>query len=153
MQSAPSKQPDRSAELYITRTRTRTRKQANTTTSSPPTTPSSLTPIKPTLLTQANNAHLQRPNPADPDLEGSTSGHAVDALEVDALPPAAAGGLAPEEQQLLGHADGAAAHVVAADVGAQARQRQRADDGLVGLARAVAPVVVVVEAAADSLVL
>ena len=100
-----------------------------------------------TLLTQANDAHLEGPDPADPDLELGALGEALDALELDALPPAAAGGLAPEEQQLLGHADGAAAHVVAADVGAQPRQRQRADDGLVGLARPVAPVVVVVEAA------
>ena len=67
-------------------------------------------------------------------------------MQLDALPPAAARGLAPEEEQLLRHADGGAARV-AADVGAEAREGQAADYGFVGLAGAVAPAVVVVEAA------
>lgn len=114
-----------------------------------PSLPLSLTNSPPSHppLAQANNAHLQRPHPANPDLELGPSGQALDVLELDALPPAAAGRLAPEQQQLLRHADRVVADLVAADVGAQPRQRQRADDRLVGLARAVAPVVVVVEAA------
>ena len=121
---------------------------------STPTTPPFLTPfLSPTQppshppLAQANNAHLQRPHPANPHLQFSPSRQALDVLELDALPPAAARRLAPEQQQLLRHADRVVADLVTADVGAQPRQRQRANDRLVGLARAVAPVVVVVEAA------
>ncbi len=89
--------------------------------------------------------HLQCPHAPDPHLEASLD--AVDLVELRALPPAAARRLAPEEQQLLRHADGMpVGQLVAAYVRAQARQRQAADDGLVGLAGAVAPIVVVVEA-------
>jgi hypothetical protein len=49
------------------------------------------------LLAQANNAHLERPDPADPDLELGAGGQTLNVVELDALPPATAGGLAPEE--------------------------------------------------------
>ena len=94
-----------------------------------------------------NDTHLQRPDPPDPHLEPALD--ALDVVELDALPPAAPGGLAPEQQQLLGHADRVAADVVAADVAAQPRQRQAADDGLVGLPCAVTPSVIAVEATAS----
>src|SRR5690606_37982603 len=71
-------------------------------------------------LTQPDNAHLERPDPADPDLKLGAGGQALDVLELHALPPAAAGRLAPEEEQFLGHADGAAAHLISTDVGTKA---------------------------------
>lgn len=98
-------------------------------------------------LTQSNHTHLQRPHPADPHLQLRAGLETLDTLELDTFPPAPASGLAPEKQKLLGHADGVAAHLVALDVGAQAGEGEGADDGLVGLAGAMAPAVVVVEAA------
>lgn len=100
------------------------------------------------FLTQADNAHLQRPHPSDPDLELAL--HARNVLELNALPPAAPGGLAPEEQQLLGHTHGIGAHLVTADVTAEARKCKTADDGLVGLTCAVTPGVVMVKASVKS---
>lgn len=94
---------------------------------------------------ESNHAHLQRPHAPDPHLELALD--ALNIVQLDALPPAAPGGFPPEQEQLLRHADGVAAHFVAADVAAQPRQGQAADDGLVGLAGAVAPAIVVVEAA------
>ena len=70
--------------------------------------------------TQPDDAHLQRPYSSDPHLELALD--AVHALEFDTFPPAPTCGLAPEEQKLLRHADGIVAHLVAADVSAQARQ-------------------------------
>lgn len=94
---------------------------------------------------EADDAHLQRPHPPDPHLELALD--ALDALQLDALPPAATGRLAPKQKQLLGHTHGVATHLVAPDVTTQTGQCQAADHGLVRLASAVAPVVVVVEAA------
>ena len=70
--------------------------------------------------TQPDDAHLQRPYSSDPHLELALD--TVHAFELDTLPPASARGLTPEEQQLLRHADRVVAHLVAADVSAQARQ-------------------------------
>jgi hypothetical protein len=47
--------------------------------------------------------HLEGPNSADPNLECAVN--AFDILEINAFPPASASGLAPEQQQLLCHAD------------------------------------------------
>src|SRR5690554_131309 len=58
------------------------------------TTHSSTSPTSPSLA-QPNNAHLQRPHATDPHLERPLD--ALDALEIDALPPAAARRLAPEQ--------------------------------------------------------
>ena len=99
------------------------------------------------ILTQPDDTHLERPHPPDPNLEFDSLRHALNAVELDTLPPAPPGRLAPEEEQLLRHAHGIAAHLVAADVGPQARKGEAADDGLVGFACTVAPLVVVVEAA------
>ena len=99
-------------------------------------------------LTFVSTHHLERPYSPDPHLQPAFN--ALDTLEVHALPPAAPRGLAPEQQQLLGHADGVAGQVVAADIGAEAGERDTADDGLVGLVGAVTPSVVVVEAAVRS---
>jgi hypothetical protein len=46
----------------------------------------------------------------------------------------------------LRHADRVVTHVVATDVAAQPREGETADDGLVRLASAVSPLVIVVEA-------
>lgn len=101
-------------------------------------------------LTQSNHAHLQSPHPTDPHLELRARLEAFDTLELDTLPPAPASRLAPEEQKLLGHAHGVAAHLVALNVGAQAGEGKGADNGLVRLAGTVAPAIVVVEAAVIS---
>lgn len=104
-------------------------------------------------LTESNNAHLQRPHPADPHLELRTGLETLDVLKLDALPPAPTSRLAPEEQKLLGHADSIAAHLVALNIGTQTGEGEGADDGLVGLAGAMAPTIVVVEAAVSVLVM
>lgn len=103
-------------------------------------------------LTQSNHAHLQGPYPADPHLELRARLEALDTLELNALPPTPASRLTPEEQKLLGHADGVAAHLVTLNIGAEAGEGEGANDGLVGLACAVAPAIVVVEAAIRLLV-
>lgn len=95
-------------------------------------------------LTEANDAHFQRPDPPNPDFK--TPVDALDIVKVHAFPPAPAGRLAPEQQQLLRHAHGVVARIVAADVAAQPGERETADDGLVRLAGTVAPLVVVIEA-------
>ena len=88
--------------------------------------------------------HLQRPNPPDPNLQLPL--HALDIVQLDPFPPAPPRRLPPEQQQFLRHADGVAVgEVVALNVGAEAGEGERADDGFVGLAGAVAPAVVVVE--------
>lgn len=93
---------------------------------------------------QPNNTHLQRPHPPDPHLQLSLD--PIDALELNALPPASPCGLAPEEEEFLCHANGVAAHFAAADVSTETSEREGADDGFVGLVGAVTPVIVVVEA-------
>lgn len=100
-------------------------------------------------LTQPNDAHLQRPYPADPHLELPLD--TFDALQLDAFPPATPCRFTPEEEQLLRHTDRVTvadtADLVAADVAAQPCQCEAANDRLVRLSGAVAPFVVVVEAA------
>lgn len=93
--------------------------------------------------TESNHAHLQRPHPADPDFKLALN--TFDVVQLDALPPASSGGLPPEEEKLLRHADSIAAHFVASNVAAQPSKCQTADDGLVRFASSVAPLVVVVE--------
>ncbi len=68
-------------------------------------------------------------------------------LQLDTLPPTATRGFAPEEKQFLRHAHGVAVGRFAADVRAQAREGDGADDRFVGFGGAVAPDVGVVEAA------
>lgn len=58
--------------------------------------------------------HLKRPDTSDPDLQ--LAFHTLDVLQLDALPPASPGWLAPEKEQLLRHADGVAIGRLAADV-------------------------------------
>jgi hypothetical protein len=92
--------------------------------------------------------HLQRPDSPDPHLQLALD--AADIVELNALPPAAACGFPPEQEKLLRHPDGiTVGRVVALDVGAQACERNAADDGLVGLAGTVTPEVVVVEATVE----
>lgn len=65
-------------------------------------------------LTQPDDAHLQRPHSPDPHLELALD--AVHAFELNPLPPASPRGFAPKQEQLLGHADGVVAQIVAANV-------------------------------------
>lgn len=97
---------------------------------------------------QSNNTHLQRPHPSNPHLELAL--HALHVVELDTFPPAATGWLAPEKKQLLRHADGITAHIVPADVAAEAGEGKTADDGFVGFAGAVAPVVFAVKASVSN---
>ena len=93
--------------------------------------------------------HLQRPDSPNPNLQLPL--HAIHVLELDPFPPAPPGRFTPEEEEFLCHADGVAVgEIVAFDVCAQPGEGETADDGLVGFAGAVAPSVVVVEAAGDS---
>ena len=89
--------------------------------------------------------HLQGPHAPNPHLQFSLD--TIHLLQLDALPPASARGLAPKQQQFLSHADSVGScEVIAADVGSQPGESNAGDDGLVGFAGAVAPAVVVVEA-------
>lgn len=90
--------------------------------------------------------HFERPDATDPHFELSVD--AFDIQELNTFPPAAAGGLAPEEKKLLGHADGVVIrNVVALDVGAEASECDGSDDRFVWLRGTVAPAVVVIETA------
>jgi hypothetical protein len=90
--------------------------------------------------------HFQRPDPPYPHLQLALN--ASDVVKLNTLPPAAASGFPPEEKQLLRHSDSVAvSKIVALDVRSQTRERDTADDGLVGLAGTMAPSVVMVEAA------
>lgn len=99
--------------------------------------------------TESNHAHLQCPHSADPDFKLALD--AFDIVQLNTLPPASSSGFPPEEEQLLRHADGIAAHFVASNVAAQPSEGQTADDGLVRLTSSVAPLVVVVETTAKQL--
>jgi hypothetical protein len=89
--------------------------------------------------------HLQSPHPPDPHFQPALDTSYV--LELNPFPPASPRRFPPEEKQFLRHAEGVAVReIVALDVGAQASQRETAYDSFVGLAGAVAPLVVVVEA-------
>lgn len=65
-------------------------------------------------LTKSNHAHLKRPHSANPHLELAFD--AFNIVQLDTLPPAASSGFSPEEEQLLRHSDGIAAHFVASNV-------------------------------------
>lgn len=96
------------------------------------------------VSTEADNTHLKRPDSPDPHLEWSIN--AVNAVELDALPPAAASWLAPEEKKLLCHANSVGA-LSTANIGTKASESEGADYSLVWLAGAVAPAICVVETA------
>ena len=96
------------------------------------------------VLTEADNTHLKRPNSSDPHLKWSIN--ALNAGELDALPPAATSWLAPEEKKLLCHANSVGA-LSAADIGTKASESEGADYSLVWLAGAVAPAICMVETA------
>lgn len=88
--------------------------------------------------------HFQCPYPPDPYLELAL--HAWHVFEVDALPPAAPGGLAPEQQQLLRHADRVdGIGGVVWDICPQPGEGYAADDGFVGLAHTVTPSIGMIE--------
>lgn len=65
---------------------------------------------------QSNDAHLERPDTTDPDFE--LARNAIYIFQLDTLPPASSGWLAPEQQQLLGHTHGSIVHVISSDVAA-----------------------------------
>ena len=91
--------------------------------------------------------HFECPDSPYPHLELALD--TSDVFKLDTLPPAAASGFPPEEQQLLRHADRVAvSKVVALDIRSQAREGDTADDSLVGLAGTMTPSIIVVEAAA-----
>jgi hypothetical protein len=93
---------------------------------------------------QPDHAHLQRPHPSNPYLQLALN--TLDVVQLDALPPASPRWLAPEQQQLLRHTHRIATHLVTADIAAEARKSQAADNSLIGLACAVSPLVLAVEA-------
>lgn len=95
---------------------------------------------------QANNTHLEGPHSSNPHLKRSID--SLDILQVDAFPPAPPRRLAPEEKELLGHANGVVVHVVAADIAAQSSQGKTAHDRFVGLTGTMTPAVVMIEATA-----
>lgn len=66
-------------------------------------------------------------------------------MELHTFPPTPSGGLAPEEQQFLGHTDGVATGNVTLDIGSKPGERQTANDSFVRLSSTVPPPVVMVE--------
>jgi hypothetical protein len=69
-------------------------------------------------------------------------------FEVNTLPPASTSRLAPEQKQLLSHADGVGVGL-ATDISTQTGKSNTADNSLVGLAGTMTPGVVMVEATAS----
>ena len=66
--------------------------------------------------------HLESPHSADPDFQCTR--YTLNVLELDALPPASPGGFAPEQQQLLCHADSVTVSSgVATDVSTKTSER------------------------------
>jgi hypothetical protein len=91
--------------------------------------------------------HLQSPNSPDPHLQRAL--HTLHVLQLDTLPPASSGGFPPEEKQFLGHGHGRIACGCfggSMNVSAKTCERNAANDCLVGLASAVTPAIVTVEA-------
>lgn len=99
---------------------------------------------------QPNHTHLKRPHPPDPHLE--LAFHPLDILQLNSLPPASPGRLAPEEQEFLSHAHCIIVpKVVTADVATKPCKCETADDSLSGLASTMTPLVLVVEASEETL--
>ena len=91
--------------------------------------------------------HFKRPDSPYPDFELALD--ASDVLKLDTFPPAAASRFPPEKKQFLRHSDSVAvSKIVALNVGPETCKRNTADDGLVGLASAVTPAVIVVKTTA-----
>lgn len=90
--------------------------------------------------------HLQGPYTSDPDLDWALN--AFNVIKLDALPPAAAGRLAPEQKKLLGHSNGIVVGQVSSDIGAEFSQGKTANDCLVGLCGAVTPLIFAVKSTA-----
>ena len=90
--------------------------------------------------------HLQGPDPSNPYFEFAF--YAPDILQFNTLPPAPSGRLAPEEKEFLCHTDGIAiCQIVAFDVRSKACKGNATDNGLVWLAGAMSPSVIMVETA------
>lgn len=88
--------------------------------------------------------HFEGPDPSNPHFQFSFNASHV--IQLHTLPPATSGGFPPEKKKLLRHSNRVAVgQVVSFDVSPETCKRNAADDGLVGLARAVTPSVVVVE--------
>ena len=90
--------------------------------------------------------HLQRPNPPYPNLQ--LPFYAFDLVQLHAFPPTSPRRLPPKQEQLLRHTHRVVVRqrLAALDVSSQSRKGEAANDGFVGLAGAVAPTVLVVEA-------
>jgi hypothetical protein len=90
--------------------------------------------------------HFQCPDSPYPYLQLALN--ASDVVKLDTLPPATASWFSPKEKQLLRHSDSVTvSKIVALDIGPQTRKCDAADDSLVRFAGAVAPSIVMVEAA------
>jgi hypothetical protein len=87
--------------------------------------------------------HFERPHPANPDLDLTIN--TLNIVKVHTLPPAAASGLSPEQQEFLGHADSIVVRKITTDVGTKLGQSQTADHRLVRLWGAVAPVILAIK--------
>ena len=89
--------------------------------------------------------HFKRPHSPNPHLQLARDSFNV--LELNALPPASTSGLSPEQKQLLRHANSVAVGCrITANVRAQARERDRTYDCLVGLGGTVTPSVCTIKA-------
>lgn len=91
--------------------------------------------------------HLQCPYAPNPDLDLTIN--ALHIIKLNTLPPAAAGRLAPEQKELLGHAHSIVVRQVASDISAEFSQGKTANDCLVGLSGTVAPLIFAVKPTAS----
>ena len=90
--------------------------------------------------------HFKSPDPSYPDFQFSFN--ALDIFKLNALPPATASRLSPEQEKLLGHSDCVAiCEIVALDIGSKSSESDTADHGLVRFSSPMAPGIVVIETA------
>lgn len=73
---------------------------------------------------QSQTHHFQGPYPPNPDLDLPLD--AIHVLKIDALPPAPARWLPPEQEKLLGHPYGVAIGDVPLDIGTELGQGETA---------------------------
>lgn len=90
--------------------------------------------------------HFKRPHSPNPDLNWPIDPFHI--VQLDTFPPASSGGLSPEEQEFLSHTYSVVVRQITSDISAKFRQSKAADDCLVGLRGAVAPLIFAIKASA-----
>lgn len=90
--------------------------------------------------------HFKRPHSPNPDLDWPID--PFDIVQLDSFPPASSGGFSPEEQEFLSHTYSVVVRQITSYISAKFGQSKAADNCLVGLRGAVAPLISAIKASA-----